>query len=91
MTDNKHRPKPRPLPHEPENSKKKKKKHDDNRLPDWVLYLLVLAITAVWVASFVTGLFNPRYQPPEQVNLLFSSMVGGLLLHTATRNKGDDD
>lgn len=61
------------------------------KLPNWLMYVLVIAITGVWVASFIVGLVNPSYQPPPSVNLLFSSLVGGLLLNAASKRKSDDD
>jgi uncharacterized membrane-anchored protein len=92
------RPKPGPGPddeykpkHDEHPVHKAKHKQDDNRVPRWITSFLVVVISLVWVTSFVAGLLNPKYQVPEQVNLLFSSMVGGLLLHTASRRRGGDE
>lgn len=62
------------------------------KLPNWLMYLLIIVITAAWVTSFTVGLFNHNYQPPDQINLLFSSLVGALLINAANkRGKGGDD
>jgi len=62
-----------------------------NRIPNWLLYSLVGAVTAVWITSFVASLVNTTYSPPESVNLLFSSIVGGLILQASGKKKDDDD
>lgn len=61
------------------------------KLPNWLVYVLVCTITTAWLTSFVVGLVNVHYQPPEQINLLFSSLVGGLLLNAASKRGQDDD
>lgn len=61
------------------------------KLPNWLVYVLVCVITVAWLTSFAVGLINTHYQPPEQINLLFSSLVGGLLLNAASKRKDDDD
>lgn len=58
------------------------------RLPRWLLVLLILVITGVWVASFVAGLFVKEYNPPESINLVFSAMVAALLAQLGRADKG---
>jgi hypothetical protein len=62
------------------------------KIPRWLLILLVLVICGVWVTSFIAGLVNPGYQPPESINLVFSAMVAALLAQLGRQNggKGDD-
>ncbi len=59
------------------------------KLPNWLVYTLVCIITGVWVANFAVAVFNPNYKPPEEINLIFSTVVGALLLNI--RRKGDDE
>lgn len=61
------------------------------RLPNWLMYVLVLVITGAWVVNFTTGLFVKGYAPPESINLVFSSMVGALLLQAGQRRHDEDD
>lgn len=61
------------------------------KLPPWLIYFLVCVITAVWVGNFLAAVINPHYKPPEEINLIFSSLVGGLLLNAASRKRDDDD
>ena len=61
-------------------------------LPRWLLVTLVLVITGVWVASFVAGLLDNGYDPPESINLVFSAMVAALLAQIGRQNRrGRDD
>lgn len=61
-------------------------------LPKWLLVVLVLVITAVWVVSFIAGLTVQNYNPPESINLVFSAMVAALLAQLGRQSKnGDDD
>jgi hypothetical protein len=62
-----------------------------NRVPNWLVYSLVIVITVVWVVSFAASLIIRGYDPPESVNLLFSSFVGGLILQAASKRRDDDD
>lgn len=59
------------------------------KLPNWLLYGIVIAITVVWAASFVGTLVIESYKPPAEINLLFTSIAGGLIL--GGRGKGKDD
>lgn len=80
------RPSPRPKP--PDNSGQGND-DDDRRTPNWVRNFLIIAVTGVWVASYIIGLFNPDIKIPEQVNVLFSSMVGVLLLNAASKRRDE--
>lgn len=61
------------------------------KIPPWLVYTLICVVTAVWVANFVISAFNQQYKPPAEINLIFSSLVGGLLLNAASSKKRDDD
>ena len=50
------------------------------RLPTWLIYTLVVIITAAWVTSFIASFVIKGYNPPESINLLFSTVIGALLL-----------
>jgi hypothetical protein len=49
------------------------------KVPKWLLIFLILVISGVWVTSFVAGLLDNNYRPPESINLVFSAMVAALL------------
>lgn len=61
------------------------------KLPRWLLVVLVLVIAGVWVTSFIAGLLNPNYDPPESINLVFSAMVAALLAQIGRQGRDDDD
>lgn len=63
------------------------------KLPPWLLYTLIITITVVWVANFVAGLLLNEYDPPESINLLFSTTVAALILQKGKqdRNGGEGD
>jgi hypothetical protein len=56
-----------------------------------LLVVLVLVIAGVWVTSFIAGLLNPNYDPPESINLVFSAMVAALLAQIGRQGRDDDD
>jgi len=61
-------------------------------LPRWLLITLVMVITGVWVVSFVAGVLDNGYHPPESINLVFSAMVAALLAQIGRQSKrGGDD
>lgn len=51
------------------------------------LTLIAWAVTAVWVGNFIAGLVASHYTPPESINLVFSSIVGALLLQDRPRKR----
>lgn len=61
------------------------------KLPNWLMYLLIIVITGAWLTSFLAGLFIKDYTPPDQINLLFSSLVGALLINAANKRRNSDD
>lgn len=64
------------------------------KIPRWLLILLILVISGVWVASFIAGLLDRNYNPPESINLVFSAMVAALLAQLGRQggkdNEGED-
>jgi hypothetical protein len=51
-----------------------------------------MVITGVWVVSFVAGVLDNGYHPPESINLVFSAMVAALLAQIGRQSKrGGDD
>lgn len=59
-----------------------------------VLYGLTGVVGTVWVTSLINDMFNPAYNPPETVGLVFMVVVSTLLGVIATntrRDKKDED
>ena len=69
------------------NSKHRRRSQNPGGLPDWAIIVLVFVITLVWLANFVVSVFNPKYQPPAQINAIFPAIVGAILLN-ASRQRG---
>jgi hypothetical protein len=60
------------------------------QLPKWLLIVLVLVISGVWVTSFIAGLTVRGYSPPESINLVFSAMVAAVLAQLGRQGRGGD-
>lgn len=57
------------------------------KIPTWLSTSLIILISLIWAGNFVAGLVVKDYQAPESVNLLFSSVIGAILIV----RKGDGD
>jgi hypothetical protein len=58
------------------------------KVQPWLLNTLVAVVGVVWVSSFVASIFVPDYDPPESINLVFSSVMGALLIGNRYGNNG---
>jgi hypothetical protein len=51
------------------------------RLPPWLGYGLVILVALVWATGVLVAIFTAA-DLPNALNLLFSSLIGGLVLGT---------
>lgn len=84
--DDRNRPRPHPTP-----GPRRRDPDPKGSVPPWLIYVLVLVVAGAWLAAFIVGLFNPKYQVPPEVNGLFTGLMGVLFFNAASKRKGGDD
>ncbi|QGJ92131.1 hypothetical protein PBI_LAUER_22 [Gordonia phage Lauer] len=57
-------------------------------VPGWVVWVIVVSISLIWVANAAARVFVSGYEPNAGIDTLMLAVVGFLL---ATRKGGDDD
>jgi Na+/H+ antiporter NhaC len=50
--------------------------------------ILLSIVTAVWVGSFVAGVFVHGYKPPEGINAVFTLVIGAVVTSFDRGDKG---
>lgn len=88
--DDRNRDRPRPSP-KPAPPHKRAAPEPKGNVPPWLIYVLVLVVAGAWLAAFIVGLFNPKYQVPPEVNGLFTGLMGVLFFNAASKRRGGDD
>lgn len=67
-------------------------------LEPWVVNVILVLATLVWVGNFLAAVFRKDYQMSETINAVMLALIGGLFAMRKTKhdkdkgdNKGDDD
>jgi hypothetical protein len=60
-------------------------------MPPAIANIILIVVTAVWVASFAMSLISPAtYHPDPQINVIFMGIVGAAWAH-AFKKGGQDN
>jgi hypothetical protein len=60
-------------------------------VPRWLVISLIVLVAAMMATAFLVGVFNPHYQTPPELSLLFSTIMGALVYTLRDRRDDDDE